>query len=48
MLKKKQHNYIESQLQDIRRMVNTPVFIGSYYSTKTGATFAKVCSIYYN
>lgn len=35
-LKKKQHNYIESQLQDIRRMVNTPVFIGSYYGTKVG------------
>jgi ribosomal protein S19 len=41
-LKKKQHNYIENQLQDIRRMVNTPVFIGSYYGTKVGQSFAKV------
>ena len=42
MLKKKQQNYIEGWLQNIRRMVNTPVFIGNYYNTKNGATFAKV------
>ncbi len=42
MLKKKQQNYIEGWLQSIRRMVNTPVFIGNYYNTKNGATFAKV------
>jgi ribosomal protein S19 len=45
MLKKKQQNYIEGWLQSIRRMVNTPVFIGNYYNTKNGATFAKVIQI---
>ena len=41
-LKQKQHDNIERQLKDIRRMVNTPEFVSSYYQTVPGTSFAKV------
>jgi len=42
VLKKRQHENIERQLKDIRRMVNTPEFVSSYYQTVPGSSFAKV------
>jgi len=44
-LKQKQHAHIERQLKDIRRMVNTPEFVSSYYQTVPGTSFAKVYNI---
>lgn len=35
-IKKKQEMNIQSQLQDIRRMINTPTFMPSYFQSKEG------------
>jgi hypothetical protein len=48
LLKKKQHEYVENQLHQIRQMVNTPVFVNSYYHTRQGNEFSKVIIILFN
>lgn len=41
-IKKKQEQNIAMQLQEIRRMINTPTFLPNYFQSKEGQTFTKV------
>ena len=36
LMKKKQEQYVQQQLQEIRRMINTPTFLPVYFQSKEG------------